>query len=83
MTEKERKRQHNKGIFSVTQLSYTFRVRRKPKRSASKPEKFSPALKALAIREHKIHIAGIPDLNLQGNPVFLDVEGIPDQNFYY
>jgi predicted RecB family nuclease len=83
ISEKERKRQHNKGIFSVIQLSYTFRAHRRPKRLASKPEKYSPALKALAIREHKIHIAGKPDLNLQGNPVFLDVEGVPDQNFYY
>jgi predicted RecB family nuclease len=83
ISEKERKRQHNKGIFSVIQLSYTFRARRRPKHLASKPEKYSPALKALAIREHKIYIAGNPDLKLQGNPVFLDVEGVPDQNFYY
>lgn len=83
MTEKERKRQHNKGIFSVTQLSYTFRARRRPKRLASKPEKYSHALRALAIRENKIHIAGKPDLSLKGNPVFLDVEGIPDKNSYY
>jgi len=31
MTDKEIKKQHSKGIFSVTQLSYTFRARRKPK----------------------------------------------------
>ncbi|MFC1552807.1 TM0106 family RecB-like putative nuclease [Candidatus Latescibacterota bacterium] len=83
MTKEERKRQHNKGIFSVTQLSYTFRARRRPKRLASTPEKYSPALRALAIREHKIHIAGKLDLTLKGNPIFLDVEGISDQNFYY
>ena len=83
MTEKERKRQHNKGIFSVTQLSYTFRARRRPKRLASKKEKYSHALKALAIREHKIHIAGKLEFNIQQNPVFLDVEGSPDQDFYY
>jgi predicted RecB family nuclease len=40
MTAKERKQQHSKGIFSVTQLSYTFRARRKPKRFASKPDKY-------------------------------------------
>lgn len=83
LTEKERKRQHNKGIFSVMQLSYTFRARRRPKRLASKSEKYSHALKALAIRERKIHIAGRPVLNLKGNPVFLDVEGVPDRDFYY
>jgi predicted RecB family nuclease len=82
MTERERKRQHNKGIFSVTQLSYTFRARRRPKRLTTKPKK-SLALKALTIREHKIYITGNPKLNLLGNPVFLDVEGIPDQNFCY
>jgi len=83
MTDKEIKKQHSKGIFSVTQLSYTFRARRKPKRLASRPAPYSHALKALAIRERKIHIAGMPDLKIQGTPVYLDVEGIPDRDFYY
>jgi Transposase IS66 family/RNase_H superfamily len=83
MTGKEIKKQHSKGIFSVTQLSYTFRARRKPKRFVSKPPLYSHALKALAIRERKIHIAGKPDLPIQGTPVYLDVEGIPDRDFYY
>ncbi|MCU0368816.1 MAG: IS66 family transposase [Cyclobacteriaceae bacterium] len=83
MSQKERKRQHNKGIFSVTQLSYTFRARRRPKKLAFKKEKYSHALKALAIRENKIHIAGKLEFNMKGNPVFLDVEGNPDQDFYY
>jgi len=83
LTEKERKRQNNKGIFTVTQLSYTFRARRKPKHLASKPEKFSHALRALAIREHKIYITGKPKLNIKGKLVFLDVEGNPELDFYY
>ena len=83
LTEKERKRQNNKGIFTVTQLSYTFCARRKPKRLASKPEKYSHALRALAIREHKIYITGKPKLNIKGKLVFLDVEGNPELDFYY
>ena len=83
LTEKERKKQHSKGIFSVTQLSYTFRARRKPKRFASKPDQYSHALRALALRERKIHIAGKPELHLKQNPVYLDVEGVPDRDFYY
>ena len=83
MTAKERQQQHAKGIFSVTQLSYTFRVRRKPKRFAAKPDKYSHALRALALCEGKIHIAGRPALNIHGNPVYLDVEGVPDRDFYY
>jgi hypothetical protein len=83
ISEKERKKQHNKGIFSVTQLSYTFRPRRRSKSSSSKPEKYYPALKALAIREGKIHIAGKPELNISGTPIYFDVEGVPDRDFYY
>jgi predicted RecB family nuclease len=84
MTEKERKKQHAKGILSVTQLSYTFRPRRKPKRLAGQPEKHNNALQALAIRERKIHIVGKPELKLVGGAsVSMDVEGIPDRDFYY
>ena len=83
MTEKERKKFNGKGIFTVTQLSYTFRPRRRPKRLAGKREKYHHSLKALAIRERKIHIVGSPEPEIKGTPVFLDVEGLPDRDFYY
>lgn len=41
------------------------------------------ALKALAIRERKIHVIGQPALNTNGSHIFLDVEGVPDRDFYY
>ena len=53
MSAKERKKFHSKGIFTVTQLSYTFRPRRRQKRLAGKREKYHHSLKALAIRERK------------------------------
>jgi predicted RecB family nuclease len=83
MTEKERKKFHNKGIFTVTQLSYTFRPRRRPDRMRDKREKYHHSLKALAIRENKIHIVGNSELKIEGTPVYLDVEGLPDRDFYY
>ena len=83
MTVKERKKLHSKGIFTVTQLSYTFRRRRRPKRLRDKQEKYHHALKALAIRENKIHIVGNPELRIEGTPIYLDVEGLPDRDFYY
>lgn len=83
MTEKERKEYRSKGIFTVTQLSYTFRPRRRPKRLRDKREKYHHSLKALAIREKKIHIVGSPELKIEGTPVYLDVEGLPDRDFYY
>ncbi len=83
MNEKERKKLCSKGIFTVTQLSYTFRPRRRPKRLRDKKEKYHHSLKALAIREKKIHIVGTPQLKIEGTPVYLDVEGLPDREFYY
>ena len=83
MSAKERQKLRSKGIFTVTQLSYTFRPRRRPKRLRDKREKYHHALKALAIREQKIHIVGSPELKLEGTPVYLDVEGLPDRDFYY
>ena len=83
MTVKERKKLHDKGIFTVTQLSYTFRPRRRPKRLRDKREKYRHSLRALAIRQKKIHIVGSPEIKIEGTPVYLDVEGLPDRDFYY
>ncbi len=83
MTQKERKKHNSKGIFTVTQLSYTFRPRRRPKRLASKGERYNLALKALAIRARKVHVVGKPELAIDGTPVYLDVEGVPSGDFYY
>jgi predicted RecB family nuclease len=83
MSAQERQRLRSKGIFTVTQLSYTFRPRRRPKKLRDKREKYHHSLKALAIREKKIHIVGRPEFKIEGTPVYLDVEGVPDRDFYY
>jgi predicted RecB family nuclease len=83
MSAEERQKLRSKGIFTVTQLSYTFRPRRRPKRMRDKREKYHHSLKALAIRQKKIHIVGSPELKIEGTPVYLDVEGLPDRDFYY
>ena len=73
----------HKGIFTVTQLSHTFRPRRRRRKSRGRQEKHHHSLRALAIRENKIHAVDIPAPKLEGTPVFLDVEGLPDRDFYY
>jgi predicted RecB family nuclease len=83
MTEKERRKHNGRGIFTVTQLSYTFRPRRRSKRSLGKREKYHHSLKALAIRNHKIYVVGNLSLSSDGTPVYLDIEGLPDRDFYY
>ncbi len=83
MSEKERARHRSKGIFTVTQLSYTFRPRRTPKRAKNpaKPHQF--ALQALAIRENTVYIHGTPELPDCKSRVYLDIEGLPDRGSYY
>jgi hypothetical protein len=83
MSVAEREKLRNRGIFSVQQLSYTFKPRRRPKHLSSIPDKYSHPLKALAIREKKIHVVGAPQLETRATRIFLDVEGIPDRDFFY
>jgi predicted RecB family nuclease len=81
--EKEIVKLRNKGIFTVTQLSYTFRPRKKSRRSNPRIIKYYHALKALALREKRIYVVGKPELSITGTPVYIDVEGTPDRDSYY
>jgi len=76
---KEIDQKNNRGIFSVKQLSYTFR----PKKNPYRRRKFLPELKALAIREQKVFIQKLPELEKKETEIFFDIEGIPDRDFYY
>jgi predicted RecB family nuclease len=49
----------------------------------SQPPKYSHSLKALAIRDDKIYVVEKPKVPWSGTLIFLDVEGVPDQDFYY
>jgi predicted RecB family nuclease len=81
ISDKELKKLNGKGIFSVTQLSYTFRPRRS--RRAVPTVKNDYALRALAIREKKTYIIQRPKLSTPSTLVFLDIEGLLDRNFFY
>ena len=78
MSERERKKYHAKGIFTVTQLSYGFRPRRH-----GNGIKHDHALKALAIRKNQLHVVGKVTFTKVGTPVYFDVEGDPARDFYY
>ncbi len=56
MTPKLIKRYNNKGIFTIKQLSYLFKPRKRGKRSPKREQKFNVELQALAIRTGKIYI---------------------------
>jgi predicted RecB family nuclease len=81
--EKELRRYHRKGIFTLTQLSCTFRPRKRGKRVKRTSCNRYPALQALAIREKKVHVYGTPDFAHKPVQVFFDAEGNEDGNFAY
>jgi predicted RecB family nuclease len=83
ITEIERSRYRSKGIFTVMQLSYTFRPRRTPKRAKNPGKPRYNALQALAIRESTVYIHGTPQLSASKAQVYLDIEGLPDSDSYY
>jgi CRISPR/Cas system-associated exonuclease Cas4 (RecB family) len=91
MSGKERAKFHSNGIFSITQLSYGYRPRRRKRnrpdaeRSKKTRNRASPIirndhkLKALAVKKNQIHIVETPSIKFDGTPTFLDVEGMPDR----
>ncbi|MBZ5619562.1 MAG: IS66 family transposase [Acidobacteriia bacterium] len=83
MTAKAIRRYHNKGIFTVKQLSFLFKPRRRRRRHADRPPHVDLEIQALAIRTGKIYIQSLPEIQRSGIKLFLDIEGVPDQQFSY
>jgi predicted RecB family nuclease len=83
ITETERQSHRSKGIFTVTQLSYTFRPRRAAKRAKNPAMPHHFALQALAIRENTVYIHGTPRFPKSKTQIYLDIEGLPDNESYY
>jgi predicted RecB family nuclease len=82
MAEKEIKKCEKRGVFTVTQLSFTFRARRG--RSVGQQKRVHQhALQALAIREKKVHVLGTPELPTSTTRIYFDIEGDPDRGFDY
>ena len=97
MTPKDRIKALAKGVLTISQLSYGYRQRRRRRtkpdaeRAARTldaahprpPARHDNKLKALAIKNDRIYVIGAPSLKLEGAPIFADVEGMPDRDFYY
>jgi len=80
---KEIRKLNERGIFTVTQLSYTYRPRRQVQKYKSRASKSHYSLRALSIRNKRVYIVNSQKVDYPSVSIFLDVEGIPDQNFYY
>ena len=82
MTLKQMRKYHDKGIFTVRQLSHIYRPRRSRKK-AKRQVRHSLELQALAIRTGKVHVEHLPQLPRNPVELFLDFEGVPDRDEYY
>jgi predicted RecB family nuclease len=88
MTEKERAKYSEKGVSTITQLSYWYRPRRRRRAKSTVlqgnlPFKHDHKLKALATKKAQVHVVGAPAFSVVGTPVFIDVEGMSERDFYY
>ncbi len=84
VTARVQRQYEKKGIFTVKQLSYLFKPRKRKKRSRKPPPvTHKIELQALAIREHKIYLQELPTLSRQPVELFVDMEGVPDRRLYY
>ncbi len=80
---KEIKSYARKGILTVTQLAHTFRPRRKPKRAAESSKKRYHALQALAIRDIRIYVFGMPETPTSPVTIYLDIESTSERRGVY
>ena len=72
-----------KGIFTIQQLSYLYRPRRRKKQQAKPLISHNIEIQALAIRTDKVLIQKLPELLKQPVEIFFDIEGNPDHESYY
>jgi predicted RecB family nuclease len=83
MSEAEMARLRGKGIFTINQLSYTFRPRRVKKRAKTPAHPHYFALQARALREARVFVHGNPKLNAKDVRIYMDLEGTPTKQSYY
>ncbi len=85
VTIKDRRKYHKKGIFTINQLSYLFKPRKQRigKKKTRNILRYQLELQALAIRTNNIYVQELPQLIKHKVEIFLDIEGVPDQEFYY
>jgi predicted RecB family nuclease len=82
MTPKLMRKYHDKGIFTVRQLSHIYSPRRSRKK-VRRQVRHILELQALAIRTGKIHVVQLPELPRGPVELVVDLEGVPDRDAYY
>jgi predicted RecB family nuclease len=83
ISKAEIERLRKRGIFTINQLSYTFKPRRVRKRAKNPAQPHYFALQARALREKHVFVHGSPHLNAEAVRVYMDFEGTSTNRSYY
>ena len=84
VTARVMRQYERRGIFTVKQLSYLFKPRKRKKGGPkASPVTHKVELQALAIREQQIYLQELPMIARQPVELFVDMEGVPDKGLYY
>jgi predicted RecB family nuclease len=83
MGQKELRKHNRKGIFTIAQLSCTFRLRKRGKRVKRMNQPHYFALQAAAIRDRKTYVLKPPSLAISPVRIYFDIEGNTEKSFVY
>jgi predicted RecB family nuclease len=84
MNKKQILKFEKKGIFTVKQLSYLYRPRKRGRRSRQERVAHKYELQALALRTGNIYIQDKPtEIPKHEVEIYIDLECIPDESFFY
>jgi predicted RecB family nuclease len=83
INSKSIKKYEAKRIFTIKQLSYLYKPRRRSRHWGDRKPRHEYELQALALRTRNIYTTNTiepPSANVE---IFIDVESVPDQGFHY
>jgi predicted RecB family nuclease len=83
LSAKEIESLNRRGLDTVTQYAATFRPGRLRRQTGAKGGRHDHSLQALAVRDRKVYVARRPELPAARVSAYIDVEGVPDRDFYY
>jgi predicted RecB family nuclease len=83
MTANVSKKFESKGIFTIRQLSYLYKPRRRSHHWSKQKVTHQYELQALALRTKHIYTNDLLEIQHENTELFLDIESMPDQQFHY
>ena len=78
-----RKKYESKGIFTIKQLSYLYKPRRRSKKWGERKPIHQYELQALALRTNNIYTSELLKVETEDVEIYVDIESVPDQQFHY